>query len=249
MRPHKILIICLILLLSYFQPIKELTTESSDFLNETKEKNTFGSRGENSNLIFKNAEKIEIFDSLSCDIKDYEYYSSKLSKMFERQNSSFTEYFTVRGKLETGLKSENHFNADFLDESLQSYKLILYDEMNCSEYIFSTYEGLKFLMYTETTEPFISYSGNETSKRFLIENENMFIYDIDNKEIISDISKEDKQIICNALDFENRILERDFIAHNWMDAYVDLIEHGYLPEHIIKIILTDIDFDGIPELF
>lgn len=184
---------------------------------------------------------------------DYEHYENKISQMFNDRDSNFHSYNVIRGCLDIKSIENNYFSANFLNGELQSYELTIFGEMGKSEYNFFIKEGFIFLHYilTEYTAPFVTNDTKEYATRFIAENDELLIYNYINEKIILSALTNDEQqrIFNNALDFEQRILNSEFQKKNWVDTFTNLMEYGNIYGNFHKIILIDIDFDSIPELF
>jgi len=184
---------------------------------------------------------------------DYEYYKEQLSQLFPFPDANFQNYDTIRGSLDIESTEGNYFSATFFNDDLMSYELTIFGETGKSEYSFFVNDGFMFLHYilTEYTAPYVTNDAKEYATRFVAENDELLIYDYINEEImLSALTNDEQQRIFNsALDFEQKILNGAFQKEDWVDAFANLIENGNIPGHFQKIILIDIDFDGIPELF
>jgi len=147
----------------------------------------------------------------------------------------------------------NYFSARFLDNDLESYELTIFGEMGKAEYSLHINDGFMFLYYqiAEHPETLITNNSKEYITRFVAENDELLIYDLVNEEIQLSalVSDEQQRIFNNALNFKQKILNGEFQKEDWVEAFADLIQYGNIPGHFQEIILIDVDFDGIPELF
>ena len=175
------------------------------------------------------------------------YYKDKVSQLFPFPDENLQNYNVIRGQLDIKSTEKNHFSATFLDDVLKSYELTIYGEMGKSEYHYRIHEGFIFLYYalTEYTEPFITDGAKEYVTRFIADGDELLIYDT----LSALINVEQKSIFNTALSFEQKIINGEFQKDDWLDTFADLIQYGDIPGHFQKIILIDVDFDGIPELF
>ena|GEM_PF-2856719 len=184
---------------------------------------------------------------------DNEYYEEKMSQLFLFPSENLEYYNVVRGKLDIESTGINYFSANFLDDVLQSYKLTVFGELGKEQYQFDINDGFVFLYYvlTEYTEPLKISDAKTSITRLIADNDELLLYDrtYNILSLSAIINDEQQSIFNNALDFKQKIINNEFQKGDWVEAFSDLIQYGDINGHFQKIILVDVDFDGIPELF
>jgi len=130
------------------------------------------------------------------------------------RSTSVQYYNVIKGNLDVKSTEGNQFTANFLNDELQSYELTIYGEMGKSEYNFFTNNGSIFLIHTNTDYPesFTLDGAKKYTTKFVAKNDELLIYDYENKKIIlsSLIDDEQQRVFNNALDFEQKIINGEF---------------------------------------